>query len=104
MLAEDALVMEGIGILPSFAMPDNVEAPVRRREVKAAEYSAVELESCTLWPDTPEVMVVELVANLDGGETLDVRLAVGKADWEGARAATSASSMRYSKDPQPKPS
>lgn len=96
--------MEGVGILPSFAMLDNVEAPVPGTEVKAVEYSAVELESCTLWLDMPEVMVVELGANVDGGETLDVRLAVGKADWEGARAATSASSMRYSKDPQPKPS
>jgi hypothetical protein len=84
--------MEGIGILPSFVAVGNIEVPVPSTGVTAPAYSVVELETCTLWPDTPEVMVVVLGANVDEREALDVRLAEGKGDWE-ARPAMSASSM-----------
>lgn len=70
----------GVGISPLFETVDNVEVPVSRTEVTAAGYSVVELETCTLWPNMPEVMVIVLGACVDGEESLDVGLEVGKAN------------------------
>lgn len=92
MLAEAALLIEEVGVLSLFATVDNAEVPVLKIEETAVGYVVVELETCALWPDTPELMAVALGATVDVGEALDMGLVVGRADLEETRFATSASS------------
>jgi hypothetical protein len=93
MLVEAVLCIEDMGVALFFATADKAEFPVPKSEEIALGYVVVELETCALWSDTPEVVVVALGAKVDATEALDMGFAVGKAEREETRPATSASSM-----------
>jgi hypothetical protein len=93
MLVEAVPLIEDVGIALFFATVDNAESPVSKPEETAIGYVVVELETCALWSDTPEVVVVALEAKVDVKEALDMGFAVDEAGWTEARPAASASSM-----------
>lgn len=93
MLVEAVPLIEDVGVALFFATVDNAEFPVSKTEETAIGYVVVELETCALWSDTPEVVVVALGAKVDVKEALDMGFAVDKAGWAETRPAASASSM-----------
>jgi hypothetical protein len=87
------MLVEDMGVALFFATVDKAEFLVPKSEETALGYVVVELETCALWSDTPEVVVVALGVKVDAKEALDMVFAVGKVDREETRPATSASSM-----------